>query len=126
MEVWIQLLWQIYFFNQTSKANKTETSLTDSKKINDSLKQIALTAEIDALRKQLKVQSDANQVQIDQLRAKSENNQAQIDQLKVDNARAKIAGTVNRPADNSLGISQLKAQSDTNQAQIHQLKHFKA
>lgn len=93
---------------ESSKVNKTETSISDTRKLSDSLKQIALTAEIDALRKQLKAQSDANQ--------------AQIDQLKVDNARAKIAGTVNRPVDNTLMVGQLKAQSDTNQAQIHQLK----
>ncbi|MES2396785.1 MAG: SPOR domain-containing protein [Bacteroidota bacterium] len=107
---------------ESSKVNKTETSLSDSRKLNDSLKQIALTAEIDALRKQLKAQSDANQAQIDQLKAKSESNQSQIDQLKVDNARTKIAGTVNRPVDNSLVIAQLKARSDTNQALVQQLK----
>ncbi|MDO9187316.1 MAG: SPOR domain-containing protein [Bacteroidia bacterium] len=107
---------------ESSKANKTETSLSDSGKLNDSLKQIALTAEIDTLRKQLKAQSDANQAQIDQLKAKSENNQSQIDQLKVDNARTKIAGTVNRPVDHSLVIGQLKARSDTNQVQIDQLR----
>ncbi|MDP1744812.1 MAG: SPOR domain-containing protein [Bacteroidota bacterium] len=107
---------------ESSKVNKTETSLADSRKLNDSLKQIALTAEIDALRKQLKAQSDANQAQIDQLKAKSESNQSQIDQLKVDNARTKIAGTVNRPVDNSLVIGQLKARSDTNQVQIDQLR----
>ncbi|MCE9540856.1 MAG: hypothetical protein K8R85_16805, partial [Bacteroidetes bacterium] len=146
---------------ESSKANKTTTSLTASGKLNDSLKQIALTAEIDALRKQLKAQSDANQAQMDQLRAdlekskntettredarkfndsvllfnlsgsdvklvqlktKSESNQSQIDQLKVDNARTKIAGTMNRPTDNTLVISQLKARSDSNQIQIDQLK----
>ncbi|MES2140272.1 MAG: SPOR domain-containing protein [Bacteroidota bacterium] len=107
---------------ESSKANKTETSLTDSAKLSDSLKQIALTAEIDALRKQLKAQSDANQAQIDQLKAKSESNQAQIDQLKVDNARTKIAGTVNRPTDNTLVIGQLKARSDSNQVEIDHLK----
>ncbi|MCE9540855.1 MAG: SPOR domain-containing protein, partial [Bacteroidetes bacterium] len=45
-----------------------------------------------------------------------------IDQLKVDNARTKIAGTMNRPTDNTLVISQLKARSDSNQVQIDQLK----
>lgn len=107
---------------ESSKPNKTESSLSDSRKLNDSLKHIALTAEIDSLRKQLKAQSDANQAQIDQLKARSENNQSQIDQLKVDNARTKIAGTVNRPVDNSVVIGQLKARSDTNQIQLDQLR----
>lgn len=107
---------------ESSKAKETKPSKSDSGKFNDSLKQIALFAEIDSLRKQLKAQSDANQAQIDQLKAKSESNQAQIDQLKVDNARTKIAGTVNRPVDNTLVIGQLKARSDTNQIQIDQLR----
>ncbi len=146
---------------ESSKAKKTETSKSNPQKLNDSLKQIELTVEIDALRKQLKAQSDANQAQIDQLKAdlekakntetaredarkfndsvllfnlsgsdvkltqlkaKSESNQSQIDQLKVDNARTKIAGTVNRPVDNTLVIGQLKAQSDSNQVQIDRLR----
>ncbi len=107
---------------ESSKANKTQTSTSNSRIVNDSLKQIALTAEIEAFRKQLKAQSDANQAQMDQLKAKSESNQSQIDQLKVDNARTKIAGTVNRPIDNTLVIGQLKAQSDSNQVQIDHLK----
>ncbi len=103
---------------ELSKTNNAETSIRDTGRINDSLKYIALIAEIAALRKQLKAKSDTNQAQIDRLKV-------DLEKVKGGEKMAKRAPNSTEAIlndENTILLAKLFVKFDSCQVQINQLK----